>query len=245
MREAAINWFSGTAISRLNNPKTDKIIVVAQRLHMEDLPGHLLASGGWHELCLPLVAWRDQMIPVSKVGTSRYETGEIFHPARFSEDNIASLRSEMGERDFEAQYNQRPLPPGGALFKAQWLQRYDKPPERHQVEGIFQSWDTAYSTDETNDYSACTTWALSGKRCYLLDVFRQRLEFPDLEKAIYRLREEWKADLVIVENAGSGQSVAQNIRNKPHSLWLQPLLPAGSKQDRASQQSPKFERGEF
>src|SRR5438067_2930444 len=104
----------------------------------------------------------------------------------------------MGERDFEAQYNQRPLPAGGALFKLQWLQRYEERPGAHQVQGIFQSWDTAYEITEGNDYSVCTTWALSGKRYYLLDVYRARLAFPDLQKAVYRLREQWTADLVIV-----------------------------------------------
>lgn len=49
---------------------------------------------------------------------------------------LEELRREMGERDFEAQYNQRPLPPGGAIFKADWLQRYDAPPPPEKVMGI-------------------------------------------------------------------------------------------------------------
>ncbi|WP_420854286.1 phage terminase large subunit [Sphingopyxis granuli] len=151
----------------------------------------------------------------------------------------------MGEQDFEAQYNQRPLPPGGALFKLQWLSRYDKPPPPHKVQGIFQSWDTAYDIEESHDYSVCTTWALSGKNCYLLDVYRERLEFYALEKAVHAQREKWKADLVIVEKAGSGISLYQNIRNHGGHRWIVLKKPEGSKEDRASQQSPKFERGEI
>jgi len=51
---------------------------------------------------------------------------------------------------------------------------------------------------------------------------------------------------VIVEKAGSGYSVGQNIRHADRrNNWLQAMPPVGSKQDRASQQTPKFERGEI
>ena len=90
---------------------------------------------------------------------------------------------------------------------------------------------------------ACTTWALSGTRCYLLDVYRERLQFPDLQKAVFKQREKWKADLVIVEKAGSGISLYQNIWEPSTRPWINCLRPEGSKQDRASQQSPKIEGG--
>lgn len=244
VREGAMNWYRGTVTSRFNDPRKSKMLVIAQRLHLEDLPGQLLASGGWNHLDLPLIAWQEQEIELLPGKTIIRPPGHILHEARFGDDEIARLRVEMGGRDFEAQYNQRPLPPGGALFKLQWLQRYDEPPGAHQFEGIFQSWDTAYEIAEGNDYSVCTTWALSGKRSYLLDVFRERLEFSDLEKAVYTLRERWNADLVIVEKAGSGISLYQNIWDPNTRPWINCLRPEGSKQDRASQQSPKIERGE-
>jgi predicted phage terminase large subunit-like protein len=244
VRESAWKWFTGTVLSRLNNQKKGVIIVVAQRLHMEDLPGRLLATEGWHELCLPIVAWQDQEIEIAKGRLAHRPAGHTLHDQRFGPEEIRRLREEMGERDFEAQYNQRPLPPGGALFKLEWLARYGEPPPVHQVEAVLQSWDTAYDIEEQHDYSVCSTWALSGKRYYLLDIYRARLEFPDLEKAVYKLREKWKAELVILEKAGAGISLYQNIRRGNRNLWAVCLSPLGSKQDRASQQSPKFERGE-
>ena len=241
---STINWYSNTVSSRLNNQKTGKIIVVAQRLQPEDLPGQLAAAGGWEELTLPMVAWQDQDIELSAGQWITRPAGHLLHEDRFGEDEIRRLRSEMTEQDFEAQYNQRPLPPGGALFKLQWLQRYDKRPPDHEIQGIFQSWDTAYEVAEGNDYSVCSTWALCGRRYFLLDIFRERLQFPDLQRAVYRQREKWNAHLVIVEKAGSGISLCQNIRSETRSLWIVPMPAEGSKQDRASKQSPKFERGE-
>ena len=238
MRESATSWFKSTVLSRLNNPKKGKIVVVAQRLHMEDLPGQLLAQGGWHELCLPLIADKNQNIPLSSGAIVERSAGNILHEERFDEEEITQLRALMGERDFEAQYNQRPMPPGGALFKLQWLSRYNEPPPPLKVQGMFQSWDTAYDVQDNNDYSVCTTWALSGNNYYLLDVYRERLEF-------YALEEKWKTDLVIVEYAGSGISLYQNIRKGGRHRWIDMKAPQGSKQDRASQQSSKFERGEI
>ena len=245
-RESAMQWYGGTVASRLDDPKKGRIIMIAQRLHMDDLPGQLLAQGGWDLLELPLVEWKtEREIEITDDRTVGREAGHILHEERIDDEEIERLRSEMGERDFEAQYNQRPQPPGGALFKGEWIRRYETRPKPQQVQGIFQSWDTAYDIQDHNDWSVCSTWALSGKQCYLLDIYREKLEFPDLEKAIYAQRARWKADLVIVEKAGAGLSVWQNIRRQGPNLWLQVLRPEGSKQDRASQQTPKFERGEI
>ena len=246
-RERAIDWCRSTVLTRLDDPKTGRIINIAQRLHTEDLTGYLLKQGHWEMLELPLVEWKDREIEIGPDQLINRPAGDMLHEERLGLEEIAGLRSEMGESAFEAQYNQCPMPPGGALFNAEWLQRYDEPPGPHQVEGIFQSWDTAYDVHAHNDYSVCTTWALSGKRCYLRDVYRAKLEFPDLQKAIYAQRKKWAAGLVIVEKTGAGLSVAQNIWREERlpNHWLQPLPPLGSKEDRASQQTPKFERGEI
>ncbi|WP_181404643.1 phage terminase large subunit [Asticcacaulis tiandongensis] len=71
------------------------------------------------------------------------------------------------------------------------------------------------------------------------------MPFHELEKAVYAQRAKWKADLVIVEKTGSGISLYQNINRVAGQKWLDEKRPAGSKQDRASQQTPKFERGEI
>ncbi len=244
-RDTAMRWFSGTVTSRFNQPKKGRMVLIAQRLHMEDLPGQLLESGYWDLLELPMVEWIERRVEIARGKFGTRNPGNILHEERFGEEEIAQFRKDMGERDFEAQYNQRPMPPGGALFKLEWLQRYDSPPPPRKLELIVQSWDTAYDIQECHDYSVCTTWGLSGKNCYLLDVFRDKLEFPDLQRAVFTQKDKWKADLAIVENAGSGKSIYQNIRQNRRLTWLVAKGPEGSKQDRASQQTPKFERGEI
>lgn len=245
MRDSVRNWYLSTVSSRLNDPKRGAIVLVAQRLHQQDLPGHLLEHGGWRELCLPMVEWKDRTIDLPRGLSVNREAGHFLHEKRIGEAEITRIRLEMGDRDFEAQYNQRPMPPGGTLFKLEWLKRYEKRPPPHQTELIMQSWDTAYDIQEQHDYSVCTTWAISGQQYYLLDVFREKLEFPELERAVINLRKKWNAGLVVVERAGSGISLYQNIARRNPSHWLKHLGPQRSKVDRASQQTPKFERGEI
>ena len=122
-RENAMQWYRGTVASRLDDPKKGRIILISQRLHLEDLPGQLMAQGEWKLLELPLVEWTDREIEIAPGVICSRQAGQLLHEERIGEEEIARLRSEMGERDFEAQYNQRPMPPGGALFKGHWLKR--------------------------------------------------------------------------------------------------------------------------
>ena len=244
MREACVDWFNNSVRTRLNNPKTGRFVVVAQRLHAEDLPGHLLDTGGWTPLVIPAIQWQDTLYRMGPdLKSASVKAGRVLQPERQDLADLEQLRSEMGERDFEAQYNQRPLPPGGAIFKSEWLKRYDARPTAAHTRAIVQSWDTAYEDNVTSDYSVCTTWAICGEQFYLLDVWRGRPKFFELESKVYELRQKWSANIVIVERAGSGISLLQNIHDQSGHRWLVNMSPAGAKISRAEQQTPKFEQG--
>src|SRR5262249_12767671 len=85
-------------------------------------------------------------------------------------------------------------------------------------------------------------WAVSGKRLYLLDVFRARLEFHELQKRVVELQAKFKAHAVIVEKAGSGISLYQNIRRAGLS-WIYFVSPKLDKHQRAAQRTAKVEEG--
>src|ERR1700722_1234656 len=84
MREAANNWFDQTFYSRLDNKENGVIVVVMQRLHAEDLTGHLLGTGGWEHLCIPAVAEVRTLIDFGRVKRTR-EPGDLLHPERESQ----------------------------------------------------------------------------------------------------------------------------------------------------------------
>ena len=93
--------------------------------------------------------------------------------------------------------------------------------------------NTGMSAQPTSDYSVCTTWGFhrDEQKWYLLDVFRQRLDYPDLKRAVIRLHSHWEADRVLIENAGSGMSLWQEFRA---SRSIRPIMirPATSKEER-------------
>jgi Family of unknown function (DUF5681) len=142
-RKRVIDWYGGTLVSRLNDKKTGSIIGVMQRLHEEDLAGHLIEQGGWHCLELPAIALDDEVIPLGRGLTHRRCAGDVLHPERESRTALEAIRTEIGSQLFSAQYQQRPTPPGGAMIKRTWVRRYTEPPRREDVLQIIQSWDTA------------------------------------------------------------------------------------------------------
>jgi predicted phage terminase large subunit-like protein len=245
-RENSIEWFNSTVHTRFDDPKNGQIIVVAQRLHAEDLPGHLIETGGWETLILPAFNPQQQDYEIVANGLkARFDTGRILQPSRHDAKDLAQLKNEMGQHDFEAQFNQCPIPPGGAIFKNIWVKRYEKRPGPEKVEAVIQSWDTAYEGDETNSYTVCTTWAKCPDGYYLLDVWRDRPGFPALLKQVYTQKQKWKVTLVIVEKKASGISLIEEINKNGPQLWLMYRSPEKGKVERAQQQTVKVEQGQL
>jgi predicted phage terminase large subunit-like protein len=102
-----------------------------------------------------------------------------------------------------------PAPRGGGMIKAEWFGRYEQAPER--FDRIIQSWDTANKESEFSDYSVCTTWAIKDKAIHLLHVFRKRLNYPDLKRAVCQLASEYRPDTILIEDRSSGTSLIQDL----------------------------------
>jgi hypothetical protein len=99
------NWYRDTLVRRLNSPIKGRIVVVSQRLHLEDLPGQLISDGGWHQLTLPLEEWGQRKVEVTPGKFIMRQPGQMHFPERFPPAWVATQRETMGERDFDAQYN--------------------------------------------------------------------------------------------------------------------------------------------
>lgn len=100
--------------------------------------------------------------------------------------------------------------PEGGLIKGHWFLRYNTAPS--EFLRVIQSWDTAYKPEQINDPSVCTTWGETRHGWYLLDVFRERMEYPALKRAVASLYQAWRPQAVLVEDKGSGQSLIQELK---------------------------------
>lgn len=221
-RDAANSWFDNTLYSRLNKKDSGGIVIIMQRLHLDDLVGHVLPKEMWEVVSLPAIAEEDEIwhysVPLIGAVCHRRLAGEALHPAHESLSSLDTTRSNIGEYAFSAQYQQAPVPLGGALVKAQWLSYYTPDDKPAKFDKIIQSWDTASKVSEISDYSVCTTWGKKGKQMYLLHVQRMRLEYPELKRMVITHMDQWQADRVLIEDKASGIQLVQELSGKNYKV---------------------------
>jgi predicted phage terminase large subunit-like protein len=244
-RVAANEWFDGTLYSRLNDKTKGAIVIIMQRLHEDDLVGHVLKQDGWEVVTFPSIAGIDEEHVVdTPFGRKKFirRTGEALHPARESLETLARIRATIGEYNFAGQYQQTPSPGGGGMVKEAWFRRY-RPDQRPETfDQIIQSWDTANKPTELADYSVCTTWGLKGPNFYLLNVLRKKLDFPNLKRAVQEQNDLFKPTAILIEDKASGTQLIQDLLEAGLSRIAR-CKPEGDKIMRLHAQTATIENG--
>ena len=243
-RDAVNEWFANTLLSRLDSKLEGVIIVVMQRVHMHDLTGFLLhQSDDWEVLSLPAIAEGPGEISIAPGRFHLRCAGDVLSPTRESLEVLEGIKRQLGSDLFSAQYQQAPVPPGGAMVKRAWLKYYKLLPETSSRPFIIQSWDTAAKGGPENDWSVCTTWALiSGTLWYLRDVWRGRVDYPTLKAKVKELGQKFGANEVLIEDAGSGTFLVQELKGTVRGL--KGVKPEHDKQTRMAAASAKIESGQ-
>lgn len=243
-RSAANDWFLNTVISRLDDKRTGAIVIVMQRVHMDDLTGFLLRqSDEWTVLSLPAIAETFESIPLGGGYFHQRQPSDVLSPEREPKQVLEQLRLQVGSDLFSAQYQQAPFPPGGAMIKRSWVRRYTEVPPAAGGSMIIQSWDTAAKGGPDNDWSVCSTW-LWPDNCQwcLLDVWRGRVDYPGLKAKVVELAKRWGAHQVLVEEAGTAIGLLAELRFQVPGL--KGVKPEKDKQTRMSIASAIFEAGQ-
>jgi predicted phage terminase large subunit-like protein len=239
-RDQAIEWCSTTLLTRLDDKIKDGIILVMQRLHVEDLAGHFLQNGGWDHLSLPAVADSEACIPTGPGRFYRRKAGELLHPEREPQQALDRLKISMGSANFSAQYQQSPIPKDGHMINWDWFRRFD-PNEAIAFDDVIMSWDTAMKATELSDYSVGTVWGIRGGFYYLLDLIRVRMDYPNLKRKIIEAYTQYFMPTLLIEDAGSGTSLIQDLDEI--GIPTVGVKPVGDKILRMSQHSAKIEAG--
>jgi len=203
-RRNLIEWYKSVAYTRLM--PGGKIIIIQTRWHQDDLAGFILneSQEDWKVLDLPAID----------------SSGNALWPEAYNVEALEKIRQTVGERVWNALYQQQPTNEEGSIIKRDWWNIYkeDKIPT---LSYVIQSYDTAYSTRDTADFSACTTWGVFTARdennvpydaAILLDAWKERLEYPELRKRANDSYYEWRPDQVLIEKKASGQSLIQDLR---------------------------------
>jgi len=213
-RKAANEWYDHTLYSRVNDKRHGAIVIVMQRLHEDDLVGHVLGQEQWEVIRFPAIAEADEVHRIETIwGPQCFSRrqGEALHPDREPLEVLDRIRRTTGEYNFAGQYQQSPAPLGGGLVKAEWFKRYAEKDRPERFDRIVQSWDTANKATELSDFSVCTTWGVKDKNLYLLGVFRRRLEYPALKRAVREQQSLFGASVVLIEDKASGTQLIQEL----------------------------------
>jgi len=221
VREGVLEWWDQAMQTRLNDPRTGAFIIIMQRVHEQDLTGHILANqlgDEWDHLMIPARYEVGAPNPMkSSLGFTdpRTKEGELLWPERIDEKTLSTLERSLGSYAAAGQLQQRPSPKGGGILKASWWVPWDKP-ELPEIEYVLQSWDTAFESKESSSFSARTTWGVfrhKGAMCAIvLEAYWGKPSYPDLRKLAQEAYEEWEPDTVLIEKKASGQSLIQDLR---------------------------------
>jgi predicted phage terminase large subunit-like protein len=209
-----IECFNTVLLSRLNDPKYGRVLVVGHRVHEHDLSAHLLQKKQkktWKHVLLPLIATRDRTYQTLS-GVWRRRKGEFLRPDYFDADDIVELRASLVRPDFEMLYQQdcelQTLPAiRGSHFPTITEPMAPSAP-------IVLSTDPGLATRQRSAFSVIQAWRVGVDRYYLVDQFREQCEFSDLMEALRNFRRRYKPVAIIIERAANGHALISQLRRK-------------------------------
>lgn len=238
IRQSVYDWYTSTLYTRLS--PGGGIILIQTRWNQDDLAGRLLEAQNcntgdkWHVVNFPAIAECDE----------RYrKQGEALHPERYPLSQLLAIKQAIGSRDWEALYQQHPVPDGGAIFKEEWFKFYSVPPS--QFDDIIQSWDMSFKDSDTSDFVVGQLWGKKGADYFLLDQVRGRWSFTDSVNKVMELsdRKNYNIKFVrkLIEDKANGTAIIDTLKHKLQGII--PITPDGSKTARANAITAYFEAG--
>lgn len=237
-RRRVLDAYDQKLANRLTDPKKAAKVIVMQRLHPEDLTGHVLGQEEWTHVMLPM-EYEPARAFVSAWGMDpREEEGELFWPERFGRETVDKEKRRLGTFGTKAQLQQQPVPIGGTLVDMKWFKRYKTPPAKFDMIAVF--WDTAQKDKELNDPWAGGVWGRVGQDLYLLYVLNRRMNYPTGKRMVQSLNDQWKPHVTVIEDKSTGSSLIQELSKE---MTILPFEPEGDKVTRMSVESPTIEAG--
>lgn len=198
------------------------VIVIMQRLHVDDFVAHLLENSGehWHLLKLPVLVDGQGEAPAGDVTLIPH--GLPDGPLWEQKHSLEQIKILQGAPHvYAGQYAQEPTVDGGNLFKPGLFPRYEEIPNL-AWRAIYV--DTAQKTKERNDYTVFEHWGAGRDgKAYLLEVIRNRFEAPELEETARLMWERCKGmdpkryghlRKMVIEDKVSGTGLIQSLNRK-------------------------------
>ena len=245
-------------------------IVILTRWHPDDVAGRIMETeewkeGAWAHIDFPAIKKEEGGIKKSVTtlpeDDPRYiEPGELssvapskrhyyeevesaLWPERFPLEELKK-RERLDPREFASLYQQSPYIAGGNLIKSSWWRTYE--PSETNINTLIISADTAFKKTEQADYSVLMTLGMdSGGDIYIMDILREKYDFPELKRACIGLNGRWRGKGLrgfYVEDKASGQSLIQELKSQS-GMAVIPYKVSTDKVSRLNAVTPMIEGG--
>ena len=210
--DTAWSWFQTGPLQRLM--PGGAIIIIMTRWSLLDLTGRLIDYQIKNPESIP---W--EIVELPAILNENTPDEKSLWPEQWPLDSLKATKASLDPRYWNAQYMQQPTSENSAIVsRKHWrIWQGEDPPT---CEYVIQSWDTAFETKNSADYSACTTWGVfyneeegHSPQVILLDAFKDRMAFPELKETALKHYKEWDPDAFIVEKKAAGAPLIQELRN--------------------------------
>ena len=230
IRQKTHTYFEETLLSRLNNSDTP-ILVIQQRLHMDDMTGFLVERYSFDVFKAPLLD----------------ENGVCNLGSQYTEARIKEL--QVNNYVFQSQYQQEPIMLGGGVIRHDWWRFYREITDT-RYKRMFITADTACKTKEWNDYTAIGVWGITiGNKLRLLDMVHGKFEINVLRDTLLAVWDKWKMGVgmcrcteIVIEDKASGMQAIQDLK-RIGGLPIRPYVPEKDKYQRVEDVLPQIAAG--
>lgn len=248
LRHSVIDWWDNEMSTRGNDPLTVCKLVIMQRVHDEDLTGHLLekAEENWDHLCLPFEHEPKTTVDMKRttsigVRDPREKEGELLWKNRYDKKAVSDLKTSLTVYQQTGQLQQRPTPKEGTIFKREWFEkRWSTLPDR--FDHMLTCWDLTFGESETSAFNVGYCLGLKRPNILILDEVRMKMDITKQLKYIPAFRDKNEDSReILIENAANAKAVVGLLKSKIPGVFL--VNPIGSKEDRAEAVTWLFQGG--
>lgn len=238
LRDRVIETFTEAVPTRLNNPKDSIIVIIAQRLHENDVIGYALNNDlGYDYLMIPMEFETDKRFYTSIGWTDpRTESGQLMFPGRFPVEVVERDKKVMGEYAVASQFQQNPVPRKGGMFEVERLRVIPNVPLGHRLIRA-RAWDLAGS-DGKGAYTVGTLLAYSfeTKRWIVEDIRRERFSGAGVRQLIRSTaaQDGLETYISVPQDPGqAGKTQADDIVSELAGYMVRKEPQSGAKETRA------------
>ncbi len=237
MERASGFWFKTLSTRKVGQACAK--VLVGQRLHVDDPPGQAVREHGYESVVFPMLY--DEQIADPR--DHRTTQGELLCEARCDMEGVREHERNLGTAGAAAQLGQAPVPPGGQLIHATYLdQRWTTLPSRVQrflaggsAEGIIFGLygDMTFKGKVTSDFTVLQAWLRYYEDFFLLDQVRGQWGFREAKQRLKDFVNAWpQASYVKLEDAANAPAMQDDLVDEIPGLSLLPNDGCLSRQQR-------------